>query len=162
MIIVPSNSFDVGPVEGNTSNGATLAGDPVFSFPVVTAFDIVDGVVPVDCGPNDDDTLYPLGATTETCTAVDASTNSVSDSFDVTVVDTTDPDLSIPDDITAHEANVLGGADDVDIGIATATDIVDTSVDITDNAPAFFPLGTTPVTWTATDDSGNAQTANMN
>jgi len=32
-------------------------------------------------------------------------------------------------------------------------------VTITNDAPAVFPLGTTTVTWTATDDSGNVVTA---
>jgi hypothetical protein len=39
---------------------------------------------------------------------------------------------------------------------ASASDLCDPSVAITDNAPALLPLGVTPVTFTGTDDSGNA------
>ncbi|MFV5693802.1 HYR domain-containing protein, partial [Flavobacterium sp. LT1R49] len=44
------------------------------------------------------------------------------------------------------------------IGTATATDNCDTSVTITNNAPAAFPIGETIVTWTATDDAGKIAT----
>jgi len=37
----------------------------------------------------------------------------------------------------------------------TASDACDASVSITNNAPAQFPVGQTPVTWTATDDAGH-------
>jgi hypothetical protein len=43
----------------------------------------------------------------------------------------------------------------VDIGKATATDVCDASPDISNDAPQLFRLGTTTVTWSATDDSKN-------
>ncbi|MBI1664106.1 MAG: HYR domain-containing protein [Nitrosopumilus sp.] len=46
-----------------------------------------------------------------------------------------------------------------DYGTATATDIF--AVTITDNAPLSFSLGNFTITWTATDTSGNAATANQ-
>ena len=51
------------------------------------------------------------------------------------------------------------GGTPVDIGIATASDICDASVSISNDAPALFLLGDTVVTWTATDDDGNDNTA---
>jgi len=39
------------------------------------------------------------------------------------------------------------------------SDIVDPSPTLTNNAPSFFPLGNTVVTWTTTDASGNSATA---
>ena len=48
---------------------------------------------------------------------------------------------------------------DSDYGIAVATDLADPNVTITSNATSTFPVGTTTVVWTATDDSGNSATA---
>jgi len=56
------------------------------------------------------------------------------------------------------EAN--GVLSTVAIGSATATDIF--SVTITSDAPASYALGTTVVTWTATDANGNATTGTQN
>jgi gliding motility-associated-like protein len=47
------------------------------------------------------------------------------------------------------------------IGNATATDNCDASVTMTNNAPAAFPIGTTTVIWTATDDAGNTTTCSQ-
>lgn len=66
----------------------------------------------------------------------------------MTIVDTTPPQIT-PADITL----VSGG----DIGTATATDIF--PVNVTHDAPDVFPAGTTLVTWTATDSSGNNASA---
>ena len=45
------------------------------------------------------------------------------------------------------------------IGTAAASDNCTSSPSATSNAPLVFPLGTTTVTWTATDDAGNPATA---
>ena len=66
--------------------------------------------------------------------------------------DRTPPSVTPPPDITAEAA---GTNTVVDIGIATATDNSDSSPAITSNTPISFPVGTTTITWTATDDSGN-------
>jgi len=47
----------------------------------------------------------------------------------------------------------------VTIGTATATDLVDGTVAVTNNAPASFPVGVTTVTYTATDSHSNTATA---
>ncbi len=49
-----------------------------------TATDLADGDVPVSCAPASG-SLFPVGTTTVTCTAVDAAGNTVSGSFPVTV-----------------------------------------------------------------------------
>jgi hypothetical protein len=46
-----------------------------------------------------------------------------------------------------------------DIGTATASDACDSSVVLSHDAPAIFPLGETTVTWTGVDASGNTATA---
>jgi gliding motility-associated-like protein len=44
------------------------------------------------------------------------------------------------------------------LGTVTATDNCDTDLTITNNAPAEFPIGTTTVIWTVTDNAGNTTT----
>ncbi len=75
-----------------------------------------------------------------------------------TTTDTTPPSLTVPPDLTM-ECNTSGGATGVALGTATATDTVDPSPTITNDAPGVFPLGGTIVTWTATDASGNSASA---
>jgi hypothetical protein len=74
----------------------------------------------------------------------------------VAIEDTTDPIVTAPEDVTA-ECEAPGGTA-VEIGIAVATDVCDSVLDISSDAPALFPLGDTVVTWTATDDAGNSGT----
>jgi len=140
-------------VEGNTTGGATGVdlGSPAVS----------DDVDPSPDVTNDAPAFFPLGPTTVTWTATDASGNAASDTQTVTVVDTTAPSITAPDDITV-EGNTVGGANValVDLGSATASDDVDPTPTITNDFVAgFYVLGsTTTVTWTATDDSGNSAT----
>jgi len=72
--------------------------------------------------------------------------------------DTLSPTISCPAPSTA-ECTALGGTPVTDAGVqafvsgASAQDVCDPAVAITTDAPAFFPLGATPVTFTATDDA---------
>ncbi|MGI9317667.1 MAG: HYR domain-containing protein, partial [bacterium] len=83
------------------------------------------------------------------------------DTIDVTVEDTTDPELTCPDDIVV-ECSASGGtpADDPDIAAflagATAMDICDDSLTINNDGPAFFNLGSTVVNFDTSDDSANS------
>ena len=104
---------------------------------------------------SDELAIYPLGSTTVTFTATDASGNSVSDTVVVNVVDTTPPELIIPDDKTVEQETRDGTVVPLE---ATATDSSDPDVEITSDAPAIFPLGSTTGTFTATDDSDNTAT----
>lgn len=98
---------------------------------------------------NNAPTVFPVGPTTVTWTATDGSGNSVTDSTQIIIVtDTTAPVITAPADVTSV-------GQPVGIGTATATDDTDPSPVISNDAPAAFPLGTTVVTWTATDASGN-------
>jgi len=102
---------------------------------------------------------FPLDDTTVNCSATDSSGNSITESFTVTIVDTSAPVITTPPDILDAEATGL--LTPVDIGDATATDNFP-PVTISNNAPAAgFPIGTTTVTWTATDDNGNTSTASQ-
>jgi hypothetical protein len=94
----------------------------------------------------------PLGITTVTLVVNDGIVSD-SDTVSITVQDTTPPVITCPPDETVEQESAAGTVVPL---TATATDICDADVDITSNAPAIFPLGTTTVTFTATDDSGNS------
>jgi len=104
--------------------------------------------------------IFPLGKTPVTCTATDAGGNSANCSFTITVVDTTPPVITCPADITL-EGTCPAGA--VAIFNVTAADLVDPQPGITYSIPSgnMFPLGTTLVTCTAADFSGNKASCNF-
>lgn len=138
----------LGPVEGNALGGSTV------NWPGPTAVDTVAGPVPVSCD-RINGSLFPLGTTVVACTATDG-TNTASVSFSVTVVDTTAPTVSVSSDLGPIEGNTLGGAT-VSFDPPTASDVVWGTVDATCDANAgdVFSVGTTVVTCSATDGSGN-------
>lgn len=74
-------------VEGDTAGGANV------TVPAVTASDLVDTAPTVACNPASG--FFPLGDTPVQCTATDASQNVGTGSYQVQVVDTTPPSLSI-------------------------------------------------------------------
>jgi hypothetical protein len=102
---------------------------------------------------------YPKGTTTITWTATDTSGNSSSCTQTVTVNDTENPTISCPANITTNTEPGTCSAQ-VNPGTATATDNCG-SPTVTgtrsDGQPlnARYPKGTTTITWTATDGSGN-------
>lgn len=127
---------------------ATSRSGAVVSF-TNTAVDTVSGNVPVVCTP-DAGSIFPLGATNVQCSATDGSGNRATGRFSVTVQDTTAPVLTPPADITVEATGVRTT---VLLGDAVATDIF--PVTLRNDRPADFPLGTTLVSWTATDANGN-------
>jgi len=125
----------------------------IVNLGVVTAVDLVDGVVPVS---NNAPASFPLGITTVTYIASDAAGNTSTATQNVVVQDTTPPVLTA---LAAVSANSTTGQPlAVNIGTATATDAF-VPVTITNNAPATFPIGNTTVTWTAVDANNNSTTA---
>jgi hypothetical protein len=100
---------------------------------------------PITCTPPSGST-FALGATTVQCSG--------SISFTITVVDTTPPVLTLPDDMTLHAVNAAGAAGTF---MATAVDIVDGAVPVVCTPPSgsTFALGTTTVLCTATDAEDN-------
>jgi Ca-activated chloride channel family protein len=104
---------------------------------------------------SDELAIYPLGATVVTFTATDDTGNSASCTTTVTVEDTTPPEITCPADVTVEQATAAGTVVPL---TATATDICDASPTITSDELAIYPLGTTTVTFTATDNAGNSAT----
>jgi hypothetical protein len=105
---------------------------------------------------------FPLGTSTVTLTVDDGYGSPLdeaqrSDTVSITIVDTTPPVFDfIPADVTVEQSTAAGTPVTL---VATATDICDASPVITSDAPAIFPLGSTTVTFTATDASGNISSA---
>ena len=100
--------------------------------------------------------IFPVGETTVTWTVVDGSDNSSTADQIITIVDTTKPALSIPKDQIVEASSLQDTL--VEIGQARAHDITGIS-SIVHNAPNVFPLGSTLIAWTATDNHGNTTTA---
>jgi HYR domain len=120
-----------------------------------TATDAEDDPDPlVDCTPAPGD-LVPLGDTTVACAATDSGGMTSSGSFDVHVRDTTAPKLGAMPDIAVTATGPAGAT--VTWSRPVATDVVDPSpaVGCAPSSGTVFAVGTTRVTCTATDTSGN-------
>src|SRR5262249_48853709 len=124
------------------------AGGNTVSF-VVTATDGCDPNVSVVCTPPSG-SFFSLGTNRVICVATDASGNSNSCSFTVTVRDTTSPQISCSSNMVVECAGT--GGNTVSFAI-TATDTCDTNVTVVCAPPSgsFFFLGTNRVVCVATD-----------
>jgi hypothetical protein len=146
---------DATPPTINVPSAVSAEATSAAGAPVVYSVSVVDlDPSPTwTCGPRSG-SLFPLGSTTVACTATDAAGNTASASFVVTVADTTAPSLSLPTSF-AVDATSPGGA--VVSYVATATDGVDAAPTVACEpvSSATFPIGTSIVTCTATDASGN-------
>ena len=86
-----------------------------------TATDAQDGDLTPSCTPPSGST-FAVGTTVDTCTATDAAGNSASASFNVMVLDTTAPVVTVPADITVEATGPSGAVVTYE---ATATDAFD-------------------------------------
>ena len=132
----------------------------VVGYVAPTAVDAVDGPVTVGCTPPSG-SRFPLGTTTVTCSASDRHGNSGSTSFSVRIVDTAAPTLTVPADVTVEGGSERGTAATFPVissflSAAVAVDAVDGRVNVATDAPTVFPVGSTTVTFTARDRSGNS------
>ena len=110
----------------------------------------------VDQSPNitnDKPELFQIGDTVVTWVAIDSSENSSLYSQVITIIDTTSPKITVQNNITQEAENLLSNS--VTLENPQTSDTIGIS-SITNDAPEFFPLGETVVTWTATDTSGNS------
>ena len=127
----------------STSSSAAACNDGTWSA-TADASSLADGTV----------TVTAVGST-------DLETNTVTSSVNK---DTTGPAVSVPANITV-DADSADGTPASNAAIAafleeaTAADIVDGSVSVTNNAPPVFPIAATTVTFTAADVLGNIGTA---
>jgi hypothetical protein len=142
-------------VPADITEEATGPAGAVVTF-AASAYDIVDGDVAVTVTPASGST-FALGTTEVKVEATDAAGNYASKTFNVTVEDTTPPEITVPADVFAY-ATSSGGA--IVTFTASATDLVDGSVAVTysKDPGTLFQLGPTTVTVTATDKAGNTAT----
>jgi HYR domain-containing protein len=126
-----------------------------YSAPMVS--DNCPGVGAPACSPPSGST-FPTGTTTVTCTVTDAAINTASCMFNVTVNDTQAPVITCPTTVTAVSAAACPPTTSTVVTFPTPT--------ASDNCPGVtvacsppsgstLPAGTTTVTCTATDASGN-------
>jgi subtilisin family serine protease len=100
--------------------------------------------------------FFPVGVTPVTCTSSAGPTCS----FSVTVRDTHAPTITCPAPVTVSTDSGNCYATGVRLGTPTVADNCSVG-SVANNAPSQFPKGTTTVTWTATDASGNAATCSQ-
>jgi len=103
---------------------------------------------------------YPIGTTLVLGTATDASGNQANCAFEIMVADGEPPVVDCPTNITV--SNDAGECGAIVNFAPTATDncgVVSNSTDIASGT--FFELGTTTVTYTATDAAGNSTTCDF-
>ena len=121
------------------------------SYPAASA---TDAVGPVTITYSEaSGTVFGLGTTHVTVTATDAAGNASIGSFDVVVVDTTAPLLTVPGTQTAEATSAAGAT--VSYPAASATDAVGpVTITYSQASGSVFALGTTHVTVTANGCGG--------
>ncbi|WP_299274548.1 HYR domain-containing protein [uncultured Psychroserpens sp.] len=103
--------------------------------------------------------LFPIGTTTNAFTITDASGNSVSCSFDVTVIDNQNPVIDCPSDIVVdNELGQCGAA--VVYNVSGTDNCPGETLTMLSGLPSgdVFPIGTTNVSYELVDASGNSVT----
>lgn len=100
---------------------------------------------------NDAPAFFSVGTTVITWTVTDASGNFDTTTQKVTVIDNELPSIQIAN-VTVNNTIGLCGAS-VNLGTPVTSDNCGV-VSVTNDAPSFFPVGTTLVTWTVTDKAG--------
>ncbi|MGY8665927.1 HYR domain-containing protein [Bradyrhizobium sp. UFLA05-109] len=155
------------PVSDQTLEAATAAG--VAASFSAAATDLVDGTLPVVF--KEDNTvvhsgdIFSVGIHTITASAVDAAGNASSESFSISVVDSTAPTLTPVTDQT-NEATSAAGA--TAFFTASASDAVDGTLPVVFkegntvvHSGDVFGIGTHTITATAVDAAGNQTSQNF-
>ena len=131
-------------MEATNSNGA------IVDYELPTAQDDIQ-VKSVTCTPGPK-TLFSLGDTDVTCTATDTSDNASQTTFQISVIDSTAPVIS---ELSNTEIVVYDLFSEIELETPQVLDSVDSFPLITNDAPNYFPLGETIITWNAKDFSDN-------
>jgi ELWxxDGT repeat protein len=127
-------------------------------YPAATASDRISSVSLGYSHPSGG--TFPVGSTAVIVTATDAAGNSTTCSFNVIVRDSVPPTVSCPATVTT-EATASTGAG-VTYPAATGSDAISlVTLTYSQASGATFPLGSTVVTVTAADTSGNTTSCNF-
>ncbi len=158
-ITAPSN------VTANTGPGRTTCDADVSNATLGTA-SANDNCPGVTVSRSPSGNTFPVGTTTITWTATDTSGNTATATQTVTVNDNTPPVVTPPANVTAYTgpgATSCGTfVSDATLGTASATDNCPGVSGVTrSGVPSgnFFPVGTTTITYSATDAHSNTGTA---
>src|SRR6185295_4854237 len=103
---------------------------------------------------------YALGTTTVTWTVTDGSGNTATCSQLVTVTDNVAPTITCPADVAVF-TNSGCTATGVSLGSPSASDNCTVASTSNNHPSSTYALGTTTVTWTVTDGSGNTATCSQ-
>ena len=150
-------------VPSSVTAEATSPAGAAVTFGVAAATDVADPA-PVITYSHASGSTFPLGTTTVTVTARDASNNQSTATFTVTVQDTTAPTFPfVPGNLTANlPANSATAIVSWPTPAPFATDAVGvTSSGSSHASGSAFPVGVTTVTYTAQDAAGNVRTASF-
>jgi hypothetical protein len=133
--------------------GVTSSDGVVVTYTMPTAYDAVDGPLPVSCSPASG-SVFPVGTTTVTCSSSDSRGNTSSTSFNV-VVSLPAPagasTMITPPNLVVEATSKAGAV--VNFDISSVDDPAPTIV--CEPAPgSLFPFGMTTVTCTATNADG--------
>jgi hypothetical protein len=135
----------------NAEQGECSASDIELGMPIFTGDASAEGI------SNDAPAVFPVGNTLVTWTLTDNNGITVQDTQWVTVVDNQAPSIIAPEDIFIELPQSSPDQVEVFLGSPITSDNCTVAL-ITNNAPSSFPIGTTTVTWTVTDQSGNSST----
>jgi hypothetical protein len=131
----------------------------------VSASDVVDGNLTssVVCTPLSSGSTFPIAETTVSCSVEDAAGNEGSNSFKVTVQDTTKPELTLPSDITKEATGPSGAVVEFKV---SASDVVDgnltSSVVCTPlSSGSTFPIAETTVSCSVEDAAKNTESGSF-
>jgi hypothetical protein len=146
------------PPLGLTAEASSASG-AIVNYALPVAIDQVDGARTVSCSPSPG-SLFPFGTTTVECLTSDAAGNQSATSFEILVVDTTPPVLTLPGTIVAVASSPSGA---VVTYPASAFDTVDGPITpiCTLVSGSQFAFGISSVTCTASDIEGNTATGSF-
>jgi len=135
----------------------------VVTYPAPTVSDICPGVGAPLCSPASG-SFFTKGTTTVTCTVGDASGNTASCTFTITVNDTQPPVFTCPANVTAVTNQIAcpsPACQTVNYPAPVALDNCPVIAVCNPPSGSCFPVGVTTVTCTATDTSGNTATCSF-
>jgi hypothetical protein len=139
-----------------TNSGCTATGVSTGS-PVTGDNCSVAGVV-----NNHSSATYSLGTNVVTWSVTDGSGNTAAAIQTITVADNVNPTITAPANITVNNNAGYCTATISSLGTPVTSDNCSVASVTNNHSSATYPVGTTTVTWTITDGSGNTATATQN
>ncbi|MBL7950886.1 MAG: HYR domain-containing protein, partial [Flavobacteriales bacterium] len=128
----------------------------IANWTVPTATDNCSGVTIVRTTSRAPGTSFPTGTTPVIYVATDASGNTTTCTFNVIVLDVTAPTITCPPDVTYPADPGMCSRASTDIGLFSSTSTCSSGNTVTYDAVFPLAVGAHTITWTATDNYGNA------